>query len=76
MRRIHKPPPIIGDTRIIKRLLVFPTRIGNESRWLEVGSIVQLFSTEPLDFPGWVDKKWADSIVDNSARIADGTSDD
>lgn len=35
-----------GDTRIISRLLLFPRRINNETRWLEYAKVNQIYAYE------------------------------
>ena len=37
----EKPEYTKGDTRVVKRFLLFPLRIDNEIRWLETARIVQ-----------------------------------
>lgn len=55
MRFAVKPKPKDGDTRIIERFLIFPTRIGNEIRWLETIKVRQIA------------KKWYDMSCGASA---------
>lgn len=45
-----------GETRIIKRFLLFPTEIKNEVRWLEIATIYQKY----LRIGGWRDVKFID----------------
>lgn len=45
--RWNKPvyqSPRVGDTRIVKRFLLFPKTLNEETRWLEWAEIMQGFS--------------------------------
>ena len=51
-----------GDTRVIKRFLLFPKMINRELRWLETAKIFQRLGTRS-DFDGmecwhWYDQGW------------------
>jgi hypothetical protein len=41
MRWTQKPFPQKGETRIVKKFLFFPKKIGKETRWLEFASWVE-----------------------------------
>lgn len=45
MRWKNNSKPIFGDTRVINKFLLFPTRISNETRWLESVYIKQKYTT-------------------------------
>lgn len=64
MRWNNATPPSLGDTRIVKRFLLFPIRLGDESRWLEVAIIKQTFVAHdlfPRSQPGyWKDTSWTE----------------
>lgn len=52
MRWISKIPKC-GQTRIIKRFLLFPRLVNHEWRWLEIAYILQEWCF------GWEDKDWS-----------------
>ncbi len=48
--------PNLGDVREVKKFLLFPYRLGNETRWLEKAKILQeckWLETEPQEFSGY-----------------------
>lgn len=46
MRWTKSVPPKIGDTRIIKKFLFLPKRIGVDIRWLEFAYVFQQYVPE------------------------------
>ncbi len=52
--RWHRPKT--GDTRIIKKFLLLPKTIGNQTRWLEWANIVQKYAY----YERWYDYRWLD----------------
>jgi hypothetical protein len=59
MRWTDPPVPKPGETRIVKKFLWFPKKIGKETRWLEFASWVEeyelMYGDMRLHFkdPGW-----------------------
>jgi hypothetical protein len=51
-----------GDQRLVKRFLLFPLTLGDETRWLESARIVQTFVVERtwdnLVTAGWKDTEF------------------
>ena len=66
MRFKHKPEPRIGELKIVVRFLVFPKRIGNETRWLESAAWRRRWIASEVRgnevFGGrWSDLEWVDA---------------
>lgn len=62
MRWTGSPKPKHLNIRIVKRFLLFPCRIKDDCRWLEIVRIRQQFfvcSNWPYS-RGWVDVAWVD----------------
>ena len=77
MRWKEKPPPNdnkYGDTRVVRKFLLFPKKLRKETRWLELAWIKQVFilrSTEGIitksfnhknidpEFCKWINAEWA-----------------
>jgi hypothetical protein len=62
MRWIKKPKVgTIRELKIVKRFLLFPTRINNEFRWLETAYIVKKrwysFYETGWNYTAWTDKQ-------------------
>jgi len=66
--------PRHGNTRIIKKFLLFPKTICGDTRWLEHVRYRQSFYGAPgpnpdprqlIDPSGWWDKEWVDDEDDN-----------
>lgn len=62
-----KENPSPGDTRIVRKFLYLPKRLGEEKRWWEYADIEQVLrrvtSLNPdmdVKVDKWVDKEWAD----------------
>lgn len=66
MRWKEKSEPPLGMTRKKTRFLLFPKRIGNETRWLEVCDFEETYSEKicltragvPINRMCWVATKW------------------
>jgi len=68
----QKTEPKFGDERILEKFLIFPKRINDEIRWLEIVKIHQVYTLKIVkdeDEFGWENKKvyyWADvKFIDN-----------
>ena len=54
-RKLYK----MGDTRIKRRFLFFPKRIGKDERWLEFATWEEeYFYSSSLGYGGWFVEKW------------------
>lgn len=69
-----KEEPELGETRLIRKFLLFPKRINDEWRWLERALIYQKYISRralipevrhPIYIKCWRDSSWAD----NESRI-------
>jgi hypothetical protein len=65
MRWKTKQSPNIGDTRVVKRFLLFPKEIDGEYRWLEVSRIEQRYERDYISvglgmgsYCRWQDSAW------------------
>ena len=65
MRIIHKAfaSPVVGATREIDKFIIFPKRIGNETRFLERAVYLEEYQVLNLDvketgLSGWVPVSW------------------
>ncbi len=65
MRIIHTTPapPVVGATREINKFIIFPKRIGNETRFLERAVYLEEYQILDLDvketgLSGWVPVSW------------------
>jgi hypothetical protein len=67
----RKNPPEVGDRRIVRKFLFFPTEIEEKTKWFKIASIVQEYrSILEWDMSGeescstsseeWVNVAWAD----------------
>lgn len=68
----QKIEPKFGDERIVEKFLIFPKRINDEIRWLEIVKIHQVYILKMVkdeDEFGWDRKKvyyWKDTqFIDN-----------
>ena len=68
----QKIEPKFGDERIVEKFLIFPKRINDEIRWLEIVKIHQVYISKMVkdeDEFGWDCKKvyyWKDTqFIDN-----------
>ena len=60
MRWKKRPKPKIGDTRIVKRFLLFPKNLNNDVVWLEVAHIRQCIYHGDYFGYTWKDQEWVD----------------
>jgi hypothetical protein len=58
MRWIHEPHvPVLGEHRVCTKFLWGPRRIGNETRWLEWSTWIEVFKQDGYD-RDWVPVRW------------------
>lgn len=61
--KLEKPTPTNGDLRTVRRFLWWPKTLGQETRWLEVATIQQVWSGSyscgnRFKFDDWFDSAW------------------
>ena len=60
MRWRHPKDIPLGTTRIIRRFAIWPTRLNDETRWLEFVKIKQVFTVIGLVDASYHDAEWYD----------------
>lgn len=68
-------PPKIGDTRVVRKFLLFPKSLSGETRWLEKANIIQKLIESchpcvgvgaPVHCERWIDVDW--SLLENKPK--------
>jgi hypothetical protein len=54
-----------GDQRLVKRFLLFPLTLGDETRWLESARIVQTFVVDRT-WDNLITAGWKDTVFYNA----------
>ena len=58
MKFKRKRQPRLGESRTMRKFLLFPKTINSETRWLETATWVEMYTPGDFGIISWTDVRW------------------